>query len=92
MEIRISWQSATIILLTVLVLMMGAYFYRGYRIQVMSTTINQTQQVLSQLTLTPQIAQVFKNIGWDIREVQPLPPVLPQRETPPEPEQGKEDE
>ncbi len=95
-EIRISWQSAIIILLAVLVFLMGtlfgAYFYRGYQMQAHVNRYNQTLRVFSQLDLNPQVAQVLRNIGWPIREVRSLPQVLPQREIPPEPEQNEEGE
>ena len=87
MKIEISWQSALLIFMAVLVLIMSMYFYRGYQMQSMSNTITQTQQILSQLTLSPQIAQAFRSIGFTVVGVRPQ--ALPQPETLPQSEVDK---
>ncbi len=77
MEISYDWKTAIISLLTVIVLVGGAYFYRGYEMQAQRRMLTATENVLNQLQLTPQLTNTFRQIGYNIK-VQPavLPPVV----------------
>ncbi len=67
-------QSAVIILLSVLVLVMGSFFYRSYDMQAMSRQLQQTQQLILQLRLDPTIGKAFSEIGYRVNVAQPTQP------------------
>jgi len=82
MEIKVSWQSALIILMASIIIVLGAYYHRDYQLQVHVDRYNNTMQVLSKTSLTPQLLQVFRSIGYPLKAVQQLSqPVIEQGET-----------
>jgi len=62
--ITISVQAAIITLLSVGILVCGAYFYRGYDLLTMKTQLSNTQVIISQLNFDPQVAAAFRQCGY----------------------------
>lgn len=72
MEIRIDFKTALILILTVIILVLGAYFYRGYDNLAMRQIIVQGETILNQLQMTPQIIDAFRQAGYNIKpQLQP---------------------
>ena len=67
MEIRIDFKTAFILLLTVIILIGGAYFYRSYENLALRQTITNGENILNQLQISPQIANAFRQIGYNIK-------------------------
>lgn len=72
-EIRISTQSAFVIFLAVLVLVISAYCYRSYDLYDKQDKINRTQQLLLQLYVDNNTARLFTELGYNVR-------ILPQQQ------------
>ena len=79
-EIRISFQTAVIFLLIVIVVFFGAYYLRDHQ-------KIKTQQLLKRITFTHQIAQEFRKLGWDVNVIQ-----VPKIQNPEVSAEGEDDE
>ena len=79
-EIRVTWVGGLLILMSVLLLLVGGYFYKDYDSLKDKMQIVNTQTVISQITLNEVVARAFVSCGYSIQReniIVAMPPVTP---------------
>lgn len=71
--IKIDIRSAIIVLLSVLILIAGAYFYRNVDIAENEELFENTQELILRLQLSPAVGTLFEQVGWETIHLDPTP-------------------
>ncbi len=80
-KIKIDVRSAIIIALSIVVLVVGAYFYRDSRTVEQQKMVVNTQELILNLQLSPAVAIMFKQLGWEVIYLDPTPQNVGEIET-----------